>query len=289
MYLLLPLVAAAIYTVSALFFKQAYARGVGPNQAFYLANILASCLFVWLWMFGGSVPAADLWRPAFIACLHYIGGWATFLAMRKGDVSLVTPVLGSKIVFVALFEALVAGQVLPWTLWVAALAASGGIFLIGFRDFRQGRGSPVAFFLAIASCLCFGISDIFTQMWGTRYGGLAFLGANAAALGVYSLIHAALTGPRQLLLPAGTRVPVLLGSCALAAQGFLIAYSLMVFNDATGVNVVYATRGLWSLVLVWFAGKWFENHERRTSRDALLWRAAGSALVLAAVALAFAR
>jgi len=51
--------------------------------------------------------------------------------------------------------------------------------------------------------------------------------------------------------------------------------------------VVYGTRGLWSLALVWWAGRWFGNTERaEAGRRVILARLAGAALLLAAVALA---
>jgi len=51
--------------------------------------------------------------------------------------------------------------------------------------------------------------------------------------------------------------------------------------------VVYGTRGLWSLALVWWAGSWFGNAERRDSGPrVILARATGGALILTAVILA---
>jgi carbohydrate-selective porin OprB len=60
-----------------------------------------------------------------------------------------------------------------------------------------------------------------------------------------------------------------------------------IHGHAAGVNVVYGTRGLWSLALVWWAGRWFGNTERaEAGRRVILARLAGAALLLAAVALA---
>jgi hypothetical protein len=72
-----------------------------------------------------------------------------------------------------------------------------------------------------------------------------------------------------------------------AVQALLITGTIANWRDAAGVNVVYGTRGLWSLALVWWAGSWFGNADRRDSGpQVLLARAAGGALILAAVILA---
>ena len=72
-----------------------------------------------------------------------------------------------------------------------------------------------------------------------------------------------------------------------AIQALLVAGTIAIWRDAAGVNVVYGTRGLWSLALVWWAGSWFGNAERRDSGPrVILARATGGALILTAVILA---
>jgi hypothetical protein len=67
------------------------------------------------------------------------------------------------------------------------------------------------------------------------------------------------------------------------AMGIALAF----FNDPTGVNIIYSTRGMWSLALVWFAGSWFGNPERSSAGPrAMAWRFAGTSLITAAVILA---
>ena len=52
------------------------------------------------------------------------------------------------------------------------------------------------------------------------------------------------------------------------------------------MNVVYGTRGLWSLALVWWAGPWFGNIERQEiGTRHMLSRVVGAVLILLAVAL----
>ena len=53
------------------------------------------------------------------------------------------------------------------------------------------------------------------------------------------------------------------------------------------MNVVYATRGIWSVALVWCIGHWLRNTELHTAGPrAMAIRSLGAALILASVALA---
>jgi hypothetical protein len=56
-------------------------------------------------------------------------------------------------------------------------------------------------------------------------------------------------------------------------------------NAAAAVNIVYNSRGIWSVLLVWFAGSWFGNVEREQGINVMLARLSGSAMLLIAIAL----
>jgi hypothetical protein len=71
----------------------------------------------------------------------------------------------------------------------------------------------------------------------------------------------------------------------LALQAGSMAYALGVFGDATAVNIVYAARGLWSVIAVWLVGHWFANEEQKLKPEVLRLRLAGAVLMLAAITL----
>jgi len=54
---------------------------------------------------------------------------------------------------------------------------------------------------------------------------------------------------------------------------------------ATTTNVLYNSRGVWSVVLVWWVGHWFGNTERARGPGVMLRRLAGSLLLLSAILL----
>ena len=58
------------------------------------------------------------------------------------------------------------------------------------------------------------------------------------------------------------------------------------FGNATSTNVIYSSRGLWSVVAVWAVGHWFANREQHLGTAVLRWRLAGAVLMMAAIVLA---
>ena len=287
-HLLFPLTAAVIYSLASLFFKQSYQRGATATQTFHISNMIGGLFFMPLWIFGDHIAPTDLWHPALVAGLICCAGFTMFTAIRLGDVSLVTPLMGTKVMFVAL--ALVAtGEAMTTGLWVASVLTPLGILLIGFKDLRKAQSGSRAVGFAILSSLLFGVSDVILQHWAPLYGGFAFLGAMAVMIALVSFTMLAATRWREMKLAPGALRPAVVGSTVLASQGMMMGYALGFFNDAGRVNIVYGSRGLWSILLVWLIGRWFGNDERHQSQDALGWRLAGTALLTVAIVLAFLR
>ncbi|MEQ1853003.1 MAG: hypothetical protein ABMA01_15605, partial [Chthoniobacteraceae bacterium] len=78
---------------------------------------------------------------------------------------------------------------------------------------------------------------------------------------------------------------LLAGALLIGLQVTGIAYSVMVFGAATKVNILYNTRGVWSVLFVWGFGHWFANTERALGPAVLTRRLLGAILLLAAITL----
>jgi drug/metabolite transporter (DMT)-like permease len=72
------------------------------------------------------------------------------------------------------------------------------------------------------------------------------------------------------------------GATLLGVQASGVAWGIVNLG-ATTTNVLYNSRGLWSVVLVWTIGHWFGNIERTQGRAVMLRRLGGSLLLLAAI------
>ena len=87
-------------------------------------------------------------------------------------------------------------------------------------------------------------------------------------------------------VPRSARGPLLLGALFMGLQAISLVRTLGVYPDTTRINIVYNSRGLWSVLAVWLVGHWWGNTERDAGRAVLVWRLAGAALLLAAIVMA---
>ncbi len=63
-----------------------------------------------------------------------------FIALEKGDVSIAVPVLGLKVIFVALLTPLLSGESVGFGLWIAAILSVAGVAILNRSDARARRG-----------------------------------------------------------------------------------------------------------------------------------------------------
>jgi drug/metabolite transporter (DMT)-like permease len=284
-HLLLPLASSVGYVVAVLLVKRSAFFGVGLWRTTFVANVATGLCFAPLWLLGGpGQPATMLWQPAVVGALFFAGQVCTFWAIN-GDVSLATPVLGLKILMVALLSSVLLADPVPLKWWVAAALSTGAIALLngGGQSGRRKVGTTVmAASLAAAS---FALSDVLIQKWAPAWGAGRFLPLLFWALALFSLgLIPFFRAPlREISRPAWNWL--LPGALVLALQAASMTYAVAVFGEATAMNVVYSSRGLWSVVAVWLIGHWFRNEEQHLGAVVLRRRLGGALLMLAAIGL----
>src|SRR4051812_29275668 len=99
LHLLFPLASSLLYVAAALSLKRAAEGLAGVWRATFVMNRTPAACFVPLLLAGPSGPGPrPVWQAAAIAAL-FVGGQAlTMLALNRGDVSVATPVVGTKVV-----------------------------------------------------------------------------------------------------------------------------------------------------------------------------------------------
>ena len=91
--------------------------------------------------------------------------------------------------------------------------------------------------------------------------------------------------------PKVCRFPMVLGGLIIGTQAMLIAIALSTYSDPTGINIVYSSRGLWSVVLVWFFSTTLGANESppdQSSSSQMPLRLAGTAILTAGIVIAVA-
>ena len=68
-----------------------------------------------------------------------------------------------------------------------------------------------------------------------------------------------------------------------AVQGLMFISSVSLYRQVTSANILYSSRGLWSVVAVWAIGHWFSNREQHLGARVLAWRFVGAILLMAAI------
>jgi drug/metabolite transporter (DMT)-like permease len=290
LHLLLPLASSFGYVIGALLLKRSSFFGVGLWRTTFIANGMHAVCLAPFWALGPGPGEGSWWQPVVTSLLFFIGQIATFRAIEKGDVSIATPVLGTKIILVALVSAVLLPDPIPLKWWIAAALSVSAIILLNRRpssEISAQRAASIGPTITAALCaaVAFAFCDVLVQKWAPLWGAGRFLPIMFTLLAVWSfaLIPAFRSPLTKIARPAWPWL--MAGSTLLGLQAAGIGISLGVFGDATAVNVVYSSRGLWSVLAVWWIGHWFKSEEQHLGSKVLKMRFWGAGLMLLAVGL----
>tara|TARA_B100000925_G_scaffold199888_1_gene151477 strand:- start:23685 stop:24596 length:912 start_codon:yes stop_codon:yes gene_type:complete len=286
-YLLLPLAAAVIYSLGSVVVKRALKEGVTMDQSFHLTNLAVGLLFLPLLLLeNDAVDWSELWRPLLMGSLFFVGNWLTFLAIKRGDVSLVTPIMGTKVVFVAVALVLLRGLSPSASLWVAALMTPVGILVMSAAELKHGHHFLFTIGVTLASAAVFGFCDVLVNWWAEDFGAMTFLAIGSLMVAALSFVMWLLQGQPSMRLEPRLTKWAFGGAILIGLQAIAIGTALGFFDDATGVNVVYASRGLWVIILVVVFGAKLGNSEHQEQGGAFRWRVIGTVILTAAIVIA---
>ncbi len=282
--MLVPLASGLGYAVAALMLKRG-SEGAGPWRVTFTVNCVIASVFSLGWLFPAPHPATLLSvRHAMTSgTLFFFGQIFTFLALSRGDVSVATPVLGSKVVFVALFTVLLGVEKLDGAIWIAVLLTAAATALLGGGHGTGGRSALLRSLLyGFSAAAIFALTDVTQQRWIGEWGLLPYMATLFSTMGVLSF------GLIPLFRGDGHRMSATSwrwlagGASLISIQASGVGWGLVNLG-ATTTNVLYNSRGVWSVVLVWVVGHWFGNTERSQGRAIMLRRFAGSLLLLSAI------
>jgi drug/metabolite transporter (DMT)-like permease len=287
-HLLIPLVCGFTYVVGALCMKRAAEHGAGVWRSTFVANGVMALSFApaWFWRAPLTVPLAEVWwHPVVTALLFMLAQLCLFLAISRGDVSVTTPVMGTKSVWVALFSSVLLAKTVPVTWWIAAGLGAVAVALLGLGRGGQHRRLGFSVGCTLVGALLFSLCDTLTQKWVPALGVARYLPMMMVAMAVMSVGFVPFFRAGLGEITGNAWRWLLLGSMVMALTNAGILTVLGTWGDATAVNIVFSSRGLWSVVLVRVAGHWFGNAEGALGWGVLGWRLVGAALMVVAIVL----
>jgi hypothetical protein len=133
--------------------------------------------------------------------------------------------------------------------------------------------------------------DVLVQKWSPAWGTGRFLPIAMICAALYSLpLRRLETALAPTVRRPGPLDPpytpwLYAGATCFAVQGLMFITSVSIYRQVTAANVLYSSRGLWSVVAVWAIGHWFENREQHLGARVLVWRFIGAILLMSAILL----
>ncbi|MGZ0654647.1 EamA family transporter [Coraliomargarita sp. W4R53] len=280
--------AAFGYAIAATLSKRTLTQGAGILRLSFVMNWLFVPVFS-LVLLGheGAIPW-DQWRyPVFTGLLFFLGQVFTFTAIRFGDVSLQTPVMGTKAVFAVLIAVLLGTEVVSLPMAAAALVSMLGIALLGFSgDGVERVGRTLC--LALLSSLFFAGSDTMVGYYASDFGVPMYLFLMILVNALLSCLLVPFFREPIRQMPQSAWPWIIVASLIMGGQALLLSYTLGRFQHVAAINVIYSTRGLWSVGLAALALRFFNKSGKpATPRRIFILRLAGALLMCVAILILF--
>jgi uncharacterized membrane protein len=286
--ILLPLASALLYAAAALCLKIALGRGLTTWAVLFFSNMVLALFFLPLlfWGTSGWNPSAAPWA-LLAGLLFFVGQIGTFRSLQSGDVSIATPALAAKVVFVALLSLPIPGSRPDPDLWLAVVLTMAGMILLQRGPARRASRPLPTLAWALFAALGFAAADIVVQTRAPAAGFTLFMPVmfgTVAALALPLLWPHVLRAPRPVRDRGAWRW-MATGVVLLGLQAMGMGTAIGLFGDATGANVVYGSRGLWSLLFLAVVARHLGIEDSVFDRRTLVLRVLGAVCILAAVML----
>jgi drug/metabolite transporter (DMT)-like permease len=283
---LCPLIAAILYPFGSIFLKRGMAEGGGFIRGVVVSNVVMALCFVPLLAFADKPNWDFIVWPLIAGVAFFVGQVLTVIAVRVGDVSVQAPLMGTKVVFVALYSTFIRPDEVPPLLWIGASLTAVAVFLIGGTSLSALRAASRTIIFAFLSCACFGLTDTLAGYRSAEFGRIPFIVLMTALLGGFSLFLIPFAKGKFRDIPKSGLRGLTAGGVAMGLQAVVLNLGLSFNGQATAQNIVYSSRGLFGVLIVWGAGSLLGNHEALTAGpQEMRRRLCGALLLCVAIAL----
>ena len=279
-----------IYAVAALFLNAASRQGVRGLLSTCCCNVFLALFLLAMWD-GFALPAAPLprWPIVLLGFTFVLGQWLTIVSLSLGEVSVVTPVLGIKVILVNIILAVGLREALSLEIWIGGVLSVLGVAALQFHRAPKTHAprAGLACICAFLAALAFAGADVLIQHWSPILSFGHFIPPAMALSALISVILVMASPAARVLQHRRSLKALLPGGVLLALQSLLLILTLGHFGRAAEANIIYSSRGVWSVLFVWVIGHLFANVELAgRDRGRLIARFAGALMISAAIILA---
>lgn len=286
----LGLGAAFCQSLSYLFSRR-FVRGVFENAGILLvlshgAMALFSVVLLPFFWPQRWPPISAYILPLMGTSISYLVGQAgLFLALRSADASRVSPLLGLKIIILALICAGLLGRDYFWMQWVAVgLSVLAAALLNRFG----GRLPWQSLLWVLLACGGYALSDLSIPPLVEKFSAEGLMRASVFATCISYILCGVVMLPFLPLLPL-CRASAWLDAVPFSLAWFAAMLLLYACFSTIGVvygNIVQSSRGVISILIrAAVAARGWEHLETKVSRVVILQRVAAAVLLSAAIAL----
>ena len=265
--------AAVLYAIGSLDIKKALACGTERRAAIAWTNI---AMAIW------SLPLFFLSRETFTLygfLLALGAGLALFFgrifvvkALDVGALSIVGPLLGLKTLFVAIFAGLLGQVALSPGVWVAVLLACIGMALVQRGPKSKSKAYNRAILYALVASLLFASTDILVVEARSALSVGWLMPTLFLTVGLLVPLLGSIPKP-----PREGKLNLQRGAVTMGFQTSLVVLIICLTGQAVIVNIIYASRGLWSVVVDRLMNRTGTIHQY------FVQRTAGAALLVASI------
>jgi len=270
--------AALLYALGYLELKGSIHHGATSKRVNIFSNYAMAAWSMPLAFLAFILPTHPNWTAACAAIgagvSLFIGRICTVKALAKADLSISAPLLGTKTVLVALFSILLLHTPVGWHLMTAAVLTVIALTLLQVGPDHNKHHRRAAVGWAMGASILFALVDVLTQGYA-RTSGVAFFQP------VMFVVLAAMTPLLGSTPPApeSAKKRLLIGGAVIGFQAPLVIMLIGIFGQATLINILYATRTIWSVGVDAWKGE-------GNAREYWVARLSGSLLLLGAIILA---
>jgi drug/metabolite transporter (DMT)-like permease len=286
----LGLIAALFQSLSYILSKNFLQRsGDFPHLLVYahiIMGLMSAALLPVLWT--DRLPPLSVYIfPSFLCALFYILGQAAlFMALRRADSSHVSPLLGLKVVILALVSMLVLGASYSAAQWAAVFLCLLGAGLLN----RFGGKIPFsALLFTLGACVGYSFSDIYIKVQFDIMGDVGVMRKSAFAAALCYAMCGAGAVVWAPFLRGGFSGRGLRAAFPFAIVWFtamIFIFSCMGLIGPVYGNIVQSSRGLLSIAMGYLIAAAGMSHlEAKLPKAVFARRAAAGLIIFAAIVL----
>ena len=278
---LLAFGAGAFYALSALLCKRGLELGAGTIRSLIFSNWIMALFFIPFPFIEGSVPALkDIQSGILLGGIFFISQATCFFALEKGDASMITPIMGSKSIFVASFVFFFDLTGTPSTeTWIATALAAIAVCLIAWP--KNGiKPSYLAISLGLLTAAGFGLTDALVPELAQKSSPAHVIFSMFWTVGLSSFILLPFVQGKFTRFNKRSDKWMFLSCIPMGLQAVLMSVAIGFHEVPAEANVFYACRGIWAIILTAWLGEKIGLFESQIGKAVLSRRLLGASLLI---------